>query len=183
MRFAWRVSALVMLLVGTGAWAQTPNHLHYARSSERYDAPFPTGQVAPRLQKLGTHKFPVTTNSEPAQLFINQGMNLAYGFNHAEAGRAFREAARLDSDCAMAYWGEALVLGPNINAPMESDDEPKAHELARKAAGAEIEGFRTGAGLHRCIGATLFGKSETRSQGARPRIRECDACSAQALSG
>jgi hypothetical protein len=37
----------------------------------------------------------VTTKSAEAQLFINQGMNLSYAFNHAEAGRAFAEAARL----------------------------------------------------------------------------------------
>jgi tetratricopeptide (TPR) repeat protein len=132
-RSVWRVSALIILLVGTSALAQTHNHIHYARSSERYDVPSPTGQVAPRLQKLGTHKFPVTTRSEQAQSFINQGVNLAYGFNHAEAGRAFREAVRLDPECAMAYWGQALVLGPNINAPMVPEDEPKAHELAQKA--------------------------------------------------
>jgi hypothetical protein len=75
----------------------------------------------------------VTTRSAQAQLFINQGLNLSYGFNHAEAGRAFREAARLDPGCAMAYWGQALVLGPNINAPMDPADEAKAHELVQKA--------------------------------------------------
>ena len=64
---------------------------------------------------------------------MNQGLNLAYGFNHAEAGRAFKEAARLDPNCAMAYWGQAYVLGPNINAPMTPDDEPKAKEAAQKA--------------------------------------------------
>ncbi len=42
------------------------------------------GQTAPRLQNLGDHEFPVTTNSARAQLFINQGMMLVYGFNHAE---------------------------------------------------------------------------------------------------
>jgi tetratricopeptide (TPR) repeat protein len=89
--------------------------------------------VAPRLQNLGVHKFLVTTKSSRAQLFINQGLNLAYGFNHAEAGRAFAEAARLDPACAMAYWGQALVLGPNINAAMTPEDEPKAFELAQKA--------------------------------------------------
>jgi tetratricopeptide (TPR) repeat protein len=125
--------ALVILLIGTNALAQTPNHIHYARSSESYDVPSPTGQVAPRLQKLGTHKFPVTTKSAQAQQFIDQGVDLAYGFNHAEAGRAFREAARLDPECAVAYWGQAVVLGPNINAPMAPEDEPKAHELAQKA--------------------------------------------------
>jgi len=89
--------------------------------------------LAPRLQNLGVHVFPVTTASERAQLFINQGLNLAYGFNHAEAGRAFAEAARLDPTCAMAFWGQALVLGPNINAAMQADDEPKAYELVQKA--------------------------------------------------
>jgi len=89
--------------------------------------------VAPRLQNLGKHAFPVTTRSTEAQLFINQGLNLSYGFNHAEAGRAFAEAARLDPQCAMAFWGQALVLGPNINAAMDPADEPKAYALVRQA--------------------------------------------------
>jgi len=91
------------------------------------------GQTAPRLQNLGDHRFPVTTKSARAQLFINQGMMLTYGFNHAEAARSFGEAARLDPDCAMAYWGMALVLGPNINLPMAPENEPKAHALVGKA--------------------------------------------------
>ena len=91
------------------------------------------GQLAPRLQNLGNHKFPVTTNSARAQLFINQGLMLAYGFNHAEAGRSFREAARLDPNCAMAYWGLALVLGPNINMAMAPESEQPAHEAIRQA--------------------------------------------------
>lgn len=90
-------------------------------------------QPAPRLQNLGTHTFPVSTRNEQAQLFINQGINLAYGFNHAEAGRAFREAARLDPTLAIAYWGQALVLGPNINAMMEEDEEPQALKLINQA--------------------------------------------------
>ena len=96
--------------------------------------PGPAGVLAPRLQNLGTHTFKVTTKSARAQQFVNQGLNLAYGFNHAEAGRAFAEAARLDPGCAMAYWGQALVLGPNINAAMAPDDEPKALALVQKAA-------------------------------------------------
>ena len=91
------------------------------------------GQIAPRLQHLGDHKHPITTNSPRTQLFFNQGLNLAFGFNHREAGRSFREAARLDPDCAMAYWGQALVLGPNINLPMPPEAEPEAYELIHKA--------------------------------------------------
>ncbi len=96
--------------------------------------PGPAGVLAPRLHNLGAHTFKVTTKSTRAQLFVNQGLNLAYGFNHAEAGRAFAEAARLDPGCAMAYWGQALVLGPNINAVMAPEDEPKALALVQKAA-------------------------------------------------
>jgi tetratricopeptide (TPR) repeat protein len=92
------------------------------------------GQIAPRLQNLGDHKFPVSTNSARAQLFINQGMMLTYGFNHAEANRSFQEAARLDPDCAMAYWGMAYVIGPNINMAMAPESESKAYAMIQKAA-------------------------------------------------
>ena len=64
---------------------------------------------------------------------MNQGLNLAYAFNHAEARRAFREAARLDPSLAMAHWGQALVLGPNINAAMEPNEEPTAFEHLQDA--------------------------------------------------
>ncbi|MBT8371221.1 MAG: hypothetical protein KJO34_09685, partial [Deltaproteobacteria bacterium] len=58
---------------------------------------------------------------------------LAYAFNHAEAIRSFREAARLDPNCAMAYWGLALVMGSNINMPMPPEAEPQAYEMIQKA--------------------------------------------------
>jgi hypothetical protein len=114
------------------AQTQAPSHQHY-KEEDKANLPSPTGALAPRLQNLGAHTFPVTTLSRDAQLFMNQGLNLAYGFNHAEAGRSFREAARLDPDCAMAYWGQALVLGPNINAVMDAANEPVAYELVQKA--------------------------------------------------
>ena len=91
------------------------------------------GQIAPRLQNLGDHKFPITTSSARAQLFFSQGMMLTYGFNHAEATRSFRETSRLDPNCAMAYWGMALVLGPNINMAMAPEAEPLAYDLVQKA--------------------------------------------------
>lgn len=107
-------------------------HVHYKEPAQAQQAS-PTGAVAPRLQKLGDHKFPVSTKNAQAQLFMNQGLNLSYAFNHAEAGRAYREAARLDPNLAMAFWGEALALGPNINAPMDPASEPKALEAIQKA--------------------------------------------------
>ena len=125
--------ALALGVAGAAtAQSSAPGHVHYVKPPEQAT---PAGApVAPRLQSLGTHVFPVSTKNKQAQLFINQGVNLAYAFNHAESHRAFREAARLDPGLAMAYWGQALVLGPNINALMEPNEEPNAFELARKAA-------------------------------------------------
>lgn len=140
MKFArFILAATVVTLTAAGfqkvTFAQdkpSPNHVHYKESPETSQAS-PTGQLAPRLQKLGNHVFPVSTKNKQAQLFMNQGLNLSYAFNHAEAGRAYREAERLDPNLAIAYWGEALALGPNINAPMDPNSEPKALEVIQKA--------------------------------------------------
>ena len=79
-------------------------------------APAPSARdaaaLAPELTGLGTLHVPVTTPVPRAQRFFNQGLRLLYAFNHAEALRAFREAARLDPALAMAYWGQAMALGP-----------------------------------------------------------------------
>lgn len=91
------------------------------------------GQIAPVLEGLGDHSRAITTGNDRAQLFFNQGLRLAYGFNHAEALRAFKEASRLDPDCAMAYWGQALVQGPNINLPMQPQAIQPAWDAARDA--------------------------------------------------
>ena len=92
-----------------------------------------TVKQAPLFTNLGTLNFPITTNSELAQKYFNQGVILAYGFNHEEAYRSFEEAARLDTSCAMAYWGMAYVLGPNINLPMDAAVVHTAHEAIQKA--------------------------------------------------
>src|SRR5262245_4735067 len=88
---------------------------------------------APLYDNLGTLSFPITTKSPVAQRYFDQGIRLAYGFNHAEAQRAFRTAQKHDPDCAMCYWGEALVLGPNINAPMVPDAVAPALAAVLKA--------------------------------------------------
>lgn len=70
---------------------------------------------APLLDGLGDFNHPITTSNQWAQRYFNQGMIMAAGFNHAEAVRSFKAAQRLDPDCAMCFWGEALATGPNIN--------------------------------------------------------------------
>jgi tetratricopeptide (TPR) repeat protein len=91
------------------------------------------GNAAPLFDDLGNHHRKVTTRSEQAQRYFDQGLTLLYAFNHAEAIRSFREAARLDPDCAMVWWGIALGYGPNINKPMAAEDNPKAWEAVQKA--------------------------------------------------
>lgn len=82
---------------------------------------------------LGDHHHEITTTSRAAQKYFDQGLTLAYGFNHAEAEAAFKEAARLDPSCAMCYWGIAFVHGPNINAPMFPESVPLAWEALQNA--------------------------------------------------
>lgn len=90
-------------------------------------------RAAPLFQNLGTHHHRITTRSPLAQRYFNQGLILTFAFNHAEAVRSFREAAKLDPDCAMCYWGFALALGPNINAPMGEADAREAYAAVRQA--------------------------------------------------
>lgn len=96
--------------------------------------------LAPLLDNLGTHHHPISTQSKLAQRYFDQGLILSYGFNHAEAARSFREAARLDPDCAMCYWGIALVLGPNINAMMEPEALPEAYSALQRAKELAVNG-------------------------------------------
>lgn len=105
-------------------------------------APFQPGQqppdkaaagTPPLYNDLGALHVPVTTASAKAQAYFNQGMRLTFAFNHAEAARAFRAAQRFDPACAMCYCGEALVLGPNINAPMFPDAAAPAAAAAARA--------------------------------------------------
>ncbi len=92
-----------------------------------------TGPIAPALSGLGDHHFKVTTDNPKSQFFFDQGLRLTLGFNHSEALRSFKEAARLDPHNAMAYWGIALALGPNLNLPMLPGVVPQAYAAIQKA--------------------------------------------------
>jgi len=114
---------LVFLRLQAGAHAQAGSE-----GSQRDPA-----QLAPLLDGLSDLHHPITTKSERAQLFFDQGLRLVYAFNHAEAIRSFHEAQRLDPECAMAYWGEALALGPNLNLPLLPPNAAPAFAAAQKA--------------------------------------------------
>src|SRR5438105_4911662 len=87
----------------------------------------------PLWDGLGSVAYQITTANPAAQTYFDQGLRLTYAFNHGEAQRAFRKAQKLDPECAMCFWGEALVLGPNINLPMQEDAVAPAFAAAQKA--------------------------------------------------
>src|SRR4051812_38340340 len=87
----------------------------------------------PLWDGLGSLAYKITTASPAAQSYFDQGLRLTHAFNHEEAQRAFRKAQKLDPDCAMCFWGEALVLGPNINMPMVEEAVAPAFAAAQKA--------------------------------------------------
>jgi len=82
---------------------------------------------------LGSHHHPITTSNPVAQRLFNQGMTLAYGFNHEEAIRLFREASAADPIAAMPHWGVAWALGPNYNLDI---DDPRAVQASQAMAEA-----------------------------------------------
>ena len=103
-------------------------------------SPFQPVPAAPSLaetpslyENLGSLTFKAGTSSRKAQAWFDQGMRLSFAFNHAEAQRALREAQKLDPKCALCFWGEALILGPNINVPMTPEANPPALAALAKA--------------------------------------------------
>ena len=136
-RAVTRAGAIIRL---AAAGTEVPNAEMRAAAS---DAVF--ADIDPPLwEGLGSLTYKITTANPLAQRYFDQGLRLAYAFNHAEAQRAFRKAQKLDPRCGMCFWGEALVLGPNINEPMtEAAVQPafaavrKAQELAAFASARE----------------------------------------------
>ncbi|HJU87669.1 MAG TPA: hypothetical protein VJ788_09900, partial [Gemmatimonadota bacterium] len=93
---------------------------------------------------LGEHHYEISTTNPIAQQYFDQGLRLMWGFNHAEAIRAFDQAAKIDPECAICYWGIAYSYGPNINAPMDSASGVAAWTalqaaIERKAHASESE--------------------------------------------
>ncbi|MBD2510883.1 hypothetical protein H6G91_27100 [Nostoc muscorum FACHB-395] len=85
------------------------------------------------ISGLGAIHHPVSTTNAQAQEFFDQGLNLIYAFNHDEAVRSFQHAAKLDPHLAIAYWGIALALGPNINLAIDPNRELAAYQAVQQA--------------------------------------------------
>src|SRR5688572_21471348 len=84
------------------------------------------------LDGLGNYHFAITAKPEVHRWF-DQGLMLTYGFNHDAAERSFLRATELDPDCAMCWWGAALVVGPHVNAGMDPNDNADAWSRLQRA--------------------------------------------------
>jgi len=113
--------------------------LSIAGSSSAHAMPAATVPSAamPLYPGMGQVHHQVTTPSPLAQKYFDQGLAFTYGFNHFEAERSFEQAARIDPHMAMAYWGMALVLGPNYNLPQDQDSGKRAFESIKRARSLE----------------------------------------------
>jgi tetratricopeptide (TPR) repeat protein len=73
------------------------------------------GKFIRALTGWGKLHYPISSRNDSTRFYFDQGLNLYYGYHFPEAVASFREAARLDPSCAMAYWGQALARGPFYN--------------------------------------------------------------------
>ena len=103
----------VALLFGCGQSGEITAEKKAAVGASNNDLATRAG--APLFDNMGAFAMSITTADPDAQKYFNQGMVLAFAFNHAESIRSFKAAQTLDPSCAMCFWGEALASGPNIN--------------------------------------------------------------------
>ncbi len=126
------VFALILVIAAAGGF--------YLYKKTHTDGPAPMAAApdlappgAKLLDGLGTYRMRVVGNDPQLQRWFDQGLMLAYGFNHDAAERSFLKATEVDPRCAMCWWGAALVLGPHVNAPMDPKNNAKAWDRVQKA--------------------------------------------------
>jgi len=115
----------IILLVFAGAKKTAPTQYHIAYSHETSIcgggaiSAIETGKDGKYINVIagtGHHHYPIHTSSDSAQIYFDQGLTFYYSYHFAEALASFKEAARFDGNCMMAYWGQALALGPYFNS-------------------------------------------------------------------
>jgi tetratricopeptide (TPR) repeat protein len=103
------------------------------------------------LTGMGETNMPVTTKSEEARKFFNQGISQMHSFWFIESERSFLQAAALDPDMAMAYWGISVSAAGDyrpafqlIRDPYDggrnSLSPPATDAIQRTANGAAVNG-------------------------------------------
>ena len=124
MKYLFIVWVLILSLVAPNVAIANDKPLYlYAQPRQPYTL----------ISGVGTIHHPISTSNPQAQEFFDQGLNLIYAFNHDEAVRSFQHAAKLDPHLAIAYWGIALALGPNINLAIDPNRELSAYQALQQA--------------------------------------------------
>jgi tetratricopeptide (TPR) repeat protein len=131
-RYAMPLLVVVAFATGFACSVPTVEHQPETAVPGASSAP-PAPPGATLLEGLGDYHRAITTARPEAQRWFDQGLILAYGFNHDAAERSFLKATELDPDCAMCWWGAALVLGPHVNATMDPSNNAKAWMRVQKA--------------------------------------------------
>jgi tetratricopeptide (TPR) repeat protein len=140
----------------------------------------PAGAPAARttlLGNLGSYQRKITTSSDEAQKFFDEGLTLLYGFNHEESYRSFERAAALDARAAMPHWGMSLALGTNYNDTATPDRLQQAHAhlthaQERSANGSEAERAFIDALAKRYVAQPNDGKQPAREEAYAAAMRE-----------
>ncbi len=136
---AYRIFLLVIAACSIAACSQDEADESAASAPPHPDAELIARAGAPLFDGMGSHHHSITRSNPGVQRYFDQGLIIDFAFNHAESVRSFRAAQRLDPNCAMCYWGEALALGPNINVTsngkvvMSDEDRITAHAAIQKA--------------------------------------------------
>ncbi len=120
------LALIVIGVAGLGYFA-------YERMQSVSEVPDLAPVGATLIEGLGDYSMPVTASNPEVQRWFDQGLAMTYGFNHDAAERSFLKAAELDPDCAMCWWGSALVLGPHVNATMDPSNNAKAWDRLQRA--------------------------------------------------
>jgi tetratricopeptide (TPR) repeat protein len=127
MRKLYLLFVLPLLLAGFIRFSpekqETPASIELRKINSAGCSPYSGGEIKAGadgkfitvLPGWGNHAYSISTQSDSAQFYFNQGLNMYYGYHWREARASFKEAARFDPGSPMMYWGEALALGPGYN--------------------------------------------------------------------
>jgi len=128
---------MIAVLFSLGACSREEMPVAAVTAAAETTADLATRAGAPLFEGMGKHHHAITTSDPDAQRYFDQGLVIDFAFNHAESIRSFRAAQKLDGDCAMCFWGEALALGPNIN--VTSNGKVVMSDAERTSAFAAIQ--------------------------------------------
>jgi tetratricopeptide (TPR) repeat protein len=128
MRAGLVAAAAACFLCATSITVAAQSHNH-----AEHDAAKHIQEQAPLLEHIGNLHHPVKTKNQLAQRYFDQGLMMLYAFNHMESERSFRSAAAVDPHLAMAWWGVAMAVGPNLNDATSMEHDQKGRVAVSKA--------------------------------------------------